>query len=64
MTTMVTEDEYKDAVESSMGFCTECRSFTRDTTEPDAEGYDCPDCDRPCVVGAELAMIMGAVTFP
>ena len=64
ITTAITEDEYNDAQEGSMGFCTECKRFTRDTTEPDAEGYDCPNCEQNTVVGVETALISGLVTPP
>lgn len=57
--TQITEDEYLDATENYMGFCTDCQTFTRDCTEPDAEGYACPDCERNTVVGAEDALVRG-----
>jgi Zn finger protein HypA/HybF involved in hydrogenase expression len=49
---------YDEAVEASLGWCTTCRSFTRDYTEPDAENYDCPVCGNHTVVGAEQAVIL------
>lgn len=43
------------ALDNSLGWCTGCADFTRECTEPDAEGYDCPVCESDSVVGAELA---------
>lgn len=34
-----------------------CKKFTRDCTEPDAEGYDCPKCGGKTVMGAENALM-------
>lgn len=45
--------------ENYYGWCTTCRDFTRATTEPDAEKYNCPTCDGFTVYGAELAMMKG-----
>ncbi len=53
--------DYTDATDNYLGWCPVCRDFTRDCTEPDAEGYDCPDCGECRVVGAENAMIMGMI---
>ncbi len=39
--------------ELSMGYCTKCQDWTRDCTEPDASGYDCPCCGANSVIGAE-----------
>jgi len=55
----VTTEEYLEAVDSFMGWCPNCKDFTRDSTEPDAHGYDCPICDGRRVVGAEDALVMG-----
>lgn len=54
-------DEWQEACDSYTGYCTECKDFTRECTEPDAEGYDCPDCDGDTVVGAEQAMLLGII---
>lgn len=36
------------------GWCAVCKDWTREQTEPDAEGYDCPSCDTPdSVIGAD-----------
>jgi hypothetical protein len=59
----VQEVDYQEAVDSYMGWCPACKKFTRDTTEPDATGYDCPVCKENVVVGAEEALIEGLITF-
>lgn len=59
--TTVTEEQYQDAVDNDMGWCTICKDFTRECTEPDAENYDCPNCQSHSVIGAELAMIDGEI---
>jgi hypothetical protein len=53
------ESEWREMREEYMGFCTECKDWTRDCTEPDAEHYDCPDCEAYTVHGAETALMMG-----
>ena len=52
-------DDYEDAVERYLGWCTSCKDFTREQTEPDAEEYLCPICDEDTVFGAENAYIDG-----
>ena len=47
----VTLDEYQAACDDYMGWCPFCCEFTRDCTEPDAEGYDCPECGQNTVMG-------------
>lgn len=47
------EEEYLEARDTYLGYCTECKDWTRDSTEPDAEGYDCPVCDQDTVIGAD-----------
>lgn len=59
----ITEARYTEATDGYEGWCTVCRDFTRDQTEPDAHDYDCPVCDNKTVVGAEDALIMGLFTF-
>ena len=60
-TTRVGETDFLDARDSYRGWCTECLDFTRDCTEPDAHGYRCPDCSGMTVMGAENALISGAI---
>ena len=63
MAKVITQAEYEDATGNYLGWCTVCEEFTREHTEPDAEGYDCPKCEGLTVVGAEDALLTGAITF-
>lgn len=40
----------------NLGICNSCQT-TAHGVEPDAEGYDCPSCDQPQVLGIELALL-------
>jgi len=51
------EEGYLYARENYQGYCTECEDWTRDCTEPDAEDYDCPVCDKHTVIGADNYLI-------
>lgn len=57
----VEEVDYQEAVDSYVGWCTECKEFTRDCTEPGAVKYDCPKCGQRTVMGAEQALLMGYI---
>jgi len=57
----VPASEYHAAARDYQGWCLMCEDFTRDATEPDAEGYFCPECRRHEVVGAELALLRGDI---
>lgn len=61
--TVINETEYLDAREQGTGWCLCCYAFTRPETEPDAMGYDCPECGENEVYGAEEALIMGCFEF-
>jgi len=53
---MTTEDLMQQAVQAhndSMGWCSECKEWTRPMTEPDANDYECPDCEQHTVIGAD-----------
>jgi hypothetical protein len=51
--------EYLEALQSSSGYCPDCRDFNADCmAEPDAENYHCPECDGNRVCGAEQALIL------
>lgn len=57
----ITIEEYREMEDSFMGWCPHCKEFTRDTTEADAENYDCPECGENDVMGVMNAMMTGAV---
>lgn len=60
---LVNREEYGASVQDYIGWCTACGDFTRECTEPDARGYDCPDCNRRTVLGAEQALLEGKIAF-
>ena len=51
------EETYHAMSDSYMGYCTKCKDWTRDCTEPDAEEYDCPECGGNHVIGADNWMM-------
>lgn len=59
----VREESYRDATEENLGWCTNCKEFTRDQTEPDAEYYECPECGMRTVFGAEEALLRGIISL-
>ena len=61
--TPITENELVEAIENSQGFCTNCKSFTNDFAEPDAENYTCDECGQAKVFGAEQALMLGFITI-
>lgn len=48
-------EAYKHAQDAYLGWCDSCEDYTREMTEPDAQGlgYRCPVCGGP-VVGADI----------
>ena len=63
MATKVKVYDYNEAVDQYLGWCTVCDDFTRDSTEGDAEGYECSLCNENSVMGAENALLMGIITL-
>jgi hypothetical protein len=60
----LSEEEYRAHTNDYDGFCTECQEFTRvGATEPDATGYECPQCELHTCLGAEEALIEGLLEF-
>lgn len=57
----MTESEFNDMQESNMGFCVRCNDWTHESTEPDADGYQCPICKNMKVVGSMIALLDGFV---
>jgi hypothetical protein len=58
-----TEAEFHEHVENYDGLCMACGQWTEGGVEPDAQGYDCPSCDVPAVIGAEQALFAKAPLF-
>lgn len=63
MAKAIHQAEYEQARNDYLGWCSTCEEFTREATEPDAEGYDCPKCEGLTVIGAENALMEGCFTF-
>lgn len=59
----MTEDRFTEAQDNNEGWCRRCKEWTHDSCEPDAQGYVCPECDRPTVYGADEALMMGLFTI-
>ena len=59
----MTIDELQEHIEANDGWCTSCKEMTTSGgVEPDARGYECPDCGNHTVYGAEEAgAIMGVI---
>lgn len=53
--------EIEEASEDNLGWCTNCKEWTHYSCEPDARKYECPECERNTVYGAEEMAIMGLV---
>ena len=53
-------EDLRQADESQAGFCIACGAM-RDGCEPDARAYDCEECGKPQVYGAQEIMLMGLV---
>ena len=52
----LTRRQYQTLHDSMQGICRAC-GHTRDTVEPDAEGYPCPTCGSAEVYGVEQLLI-------
>jgi hypothetical protein len=55
-----TLEEFEEAQELQQGFCLACGA-TRDCCEPDACKYECEECGKHAVYGAEECLLMGLV---
>ena len=55
-------DEYSEHREEYDGYCTTCEDVTVEGgVEPDARGYECPECGMNTVIGIEEALIDGLI---
>lgn len=61
--TEVSTEDYKNAEEENLGWCTECQEFTTGCCEPDAHNYECESCGEHTVFGAEEALLTGLITL-
>lgn len=61
MNIKMTEDEYRELVDSYGGVCIACGEFRWEGCEPDACNYECEACGENEVFGAEEALIMGNI---
>jgi hypothetical protein len=59
----VTESYFKEAVDDNLGWCTKCKDFTTGCCEPDAHRYECDECGKNSVYGAEEALLLGLITI-
>ena len=54
------EEEFSENRESYSGYCRKCNEITNwDGVEPDAEKYNCVECNQPKVYGIEQALLYG-----
>lgn len=56
----ITIEQYEELRESNIGICQECGA-ERECCEPDADGYDCPDCGAMEVQGVDNLLAAGLV---
>ena len=59
--TTVSENQLHEHMDAMDGYCTTCKKWTAEGVEPDAEGYECPVCEQPTVLGAENALCHGTL---
>ena len=53
----MTRAEYESHQDENSGYCTQCEMITTSEIEPDAQGYECPECGNESVMGIENALI-------
>jgi hypothetical protein len=58
----LTSEEYREHCNDYDGYCVECDEVTRfGDTEPDAEEYECPECEGYTCMGMENALMFGGL---
>jgi hypothetical protein len=60
-TTTISMEEYNQHRGDYDGLCLACSEWSFGGTEPDAEEYECEACGESKVVGAEIALMSGAI---
>lgn len=59
---MLTIETYEEQMNDYNGYCLNCEEVTRfGDCEPDARGYECPECGGNTVYGLQECLIMGYV---
>lgn len=56
----MTKEEFESYRDDSIGLCLACGA-ERDMCEPDAEAYDCEDCEKSFVFGMDTLLILGRI---
>lgn len=54
-------EEFLYNQDNMIGYCLNCKGWTRENTEGDATEYDCPDCGMHTVIGADNVLLMELV---
>jgi hypothetical protein len=54
----MSETDFRDYDHDHAGYCIACNDITQFSCEPDAMGYNCPECNQPKVMGVEMALVM------
>lgn len=54
----ITETTFHELRRSGAGYCATCKQITRDYgVEPDADLYECPECEKFIVCGVDYALM-------
>lgn len=54
----MTTAQFEEHQDDNAGYCTHCDQITTSDVEPDAEGYDCPECHNQTVMGLDNALVL------
>lgn len=57
----INEEQFTELRESYSGICAECGAVRYGNTEPDAEDYECEECESESVQGIENALLSDIV---
>jgi len=60
----LTEKQFRRHRACYDGYCPQCDAITRDgRTEPDAENYECYECEKMVVIGMDYALMGDCFDF-